>query len=156
MRAEPVSEVGLRDFACGQCQEGDHKLGVGGMERMAVDRQEGFADDCCGPLIAVGEGMIARDTEGIGGGKCGDVRFPIADKLERPGYRAFEQSHVPHTDTAAMLGNLLGMDGSRGIGANPVIERGHLLGEFAKRPLAPRHHLARCCHLRIEICIGGG
>src|ERR1700731_3966237 len=79
-----------------------------------------------GPLVAVDEGMIARDSERIGGSERGKIGLPIGEFVERPRERGFEEPQIAYSIAAAKYGELLSMNIKDDISVEPF-----RLGHFA-------------------------
>ena len=77
-----------------------------------------------GSLVSVGERVIARQPEGIGGGKHAGIGLPIGPSVAWA--REVQHRSVTHADWTAVLGPLAIVDGKRQFDLDP--DRFHRLG----------------------------
>src|SRR3546814_5937486 len=76
-----------------------------------IEIQEGFRRNQRRSLVTVNERMIARNTEGIGGGERRGVVFAIGREISRTGKCGLK--HIANTCAAAVFGQLLFMSDKR-------------------------------------------
>src|SRR5690606_20299134 len=93
----------------------------------AVEHDEYFAGDCCGPLGAVDERVIAGEAECEACGKIGKIRRGVAIGMQLlpPGQRGLQHAFVAHAIAAAMFRELPVVDGECEGPANPD-DHGHV------------------------------
>ena len=83
----------------------------------SVEKQ--FRNDQAGALVAVQERVIARDAESVARGQARDRVLAIGELVLGSRQGRFEQPAITHTGLAAVLGELLVMDGEHDLPADP-------------------------------------
>jgi hypothetical protein len=91
---QPVGEFLFRHAAGGEIEHGDHALRVGRCKVGPVEDQKGFHTDEGGALVAVNEGVVARDAVAERRGQAAQILDAVAPGLARPGERAFQQPGI--------------------------------------------------------------
>src|SRR5579862_1810325 len=78
----------------------------------AVQLEEAASDDQSGSLVAVYEGMVPNDREGIGGCEGGKVRQlrRVCQHVPGPSESRSKESRIAYAVAAAMLGQLATVD----------------------------------------------
>src|SRR5262245_32102730 len=108
----PIREFSLTKRTIGQGQHRRDHVGVGGLELIAVETEEGGHGEEADPLVAVTVRMIPHQVEAVCGGQGRDVRGTSVRPLltwSRQG--RFERVLVAHRGKTAMLAKLVGVDG---------------------------------------------
>ena len=79
--AQPVGQGVFGEVAGGHRQHGQHAVGVAGVQGAAVELQEQLDGDKGGALVAVDEGVVARNAPAVGGGQRGDVGLAVGGQV---------------------------------------------------------------------------
>ena len=117
--SQPFRDGILIKFASGKLKNHLNSVfgRIGNLEIIQCEEQPD--EDPGGPLVAIREGMIARQTKGIGGSEFAQIRFTIGLLIAGASQCRFQCICVTQTDGAAMLGQLPIMDGKRHLGLDP-------------------------------------
>jgi hypothetical protein len=71
-------------------------------------------------LVAVDERVILGEAHRVGGSEFKDIRLTVVREVLRPRHGGLEQALVTHPRGAAMLGQLLVVDGPQHVGVQPT------------------------------------
>lgn len=117
--SQPFRDGTLIKFASGKLKNHLNSVfgRIGNLEIIQCEEQP--SKDPGGPLVAVREGMITRQTIGIGGSEFAQIRLAIGPLIAGARQCRFQCICVTQTDGAAMLGQLPIMDGKRHLGLDP-------------------------------------
>src|SRR6266850_2931284 len=103
--AEPRGKGGLIEGSGGEAQDGLCGGFFGGNELIPVHFEEEDTDEEAGAFVAIEEGVVADNTEGVGSGHVDDVRVVLVGvKLLGPGECGLEEAQVANTCRAAVEG----------------------------------------------------
>src|SRR6266850_7453045 len=103
--AEPRRKGGLIEGSGGEAQDGLCGGFFRGCETITVHFEKEDADEEAGAFVAIEEGVVADNTEGVGGSHVDDVRVVLVGvKLLGPGECGLKQAKVAHTCGAAVEG----------------------------------------------------
>src|SRR5579859_7776185 len=120
-RPHPGGEGGLVDAALGKAE---HRFVCTRIVRGnlgTVQLDEGFRDHPGCPLVAVDDGMVARNAASVGRREIGEVGRSVGEQVLRPRQRGLQETHVPHAIGATVLGELFLVDGQDDIGLDPGV-----------------------------------
>jgi len=119
MIGKPTRQHILGDFAGGKSK---HDRGCGFLAGVKVDAVKPEKHDHRSQrraLVAVDEGMIARDAEPVCRRKDGESGFAIREFMNRPCQRGFEQTDIADAVDAAEKRKLLGVEIKNEIDVEP-------------------------------------
>ena len=156
---QPSRDVGFDERAVRQRQPGGDLLVVTRQNLEAVQGEEGQAHDQRCPLVAVDEGVVAREAEGIGAGQGSQVRLVVGEEVDGPVQRAVQPAMVPDTGRAAVSGQLVVVDRQRHRKRYPLGLVHALPGQFPQNRIVVTHDTAGDPHLpreRLPGFVGNG
>jgi hypothetical protein len=120
MQFEPGGEFALADLATGQRHHGADGIDRCRIQFPSIAAQEQADGQEGGALVAIREGMVFRQPEGIGGGKPGNVARPAMMKnIPGPRQRAIHQAFVAHPFDSAKSRKGLGVKKQKGFFLDP-------------------------------------
>lgn len=108
--ANPAGKVLFSSLARGKTKEHCHTVGIARDEIMPVERKKKLSHNISRPLVAVDEGMIARNSECVGRRERRRIRLAIERQVHRPAKRRLKRAPIANSRGAAMLGKLFVMD----------------------------------------------
>ena len=103
---EPCCHLIFGEFSGGQQQH--HLYGVFGFKGDAdiIQGKKKPSQHPRGPLVAVGERMIAGNAKGVGRCQRTEISFSVSPLVARSGKRRLESRRIAHTDWPAVFGQL--------------------------------------------------
>src|ERR671912_821982 len=118
--ADPAGKPVLLDLAGAQGEHDRRRLGWSRRERHAVQSQEDHHRRERPALVAVEEGVVVGDAEGVRSREARKIGFAIMPAVLRPHDRRLEQSLVADPVWATEQRKLFGMDVHDGIEIEPA------------------------------------
>lgn len=113
MLAEPVGKLGLGEFTGGEGLDGGNCLPRLKRNFYAVQHKECAGKNPCGAFVAIGEGVIARDAEGVRRGERAQIILAIFPLIAGAAERGFKGAFIAQARWPTMFGQLAIMDGQR-------------------------------------------
>jgi hypothetical protein len=86
---------------------------------MAVAHQKEFNRHKGRALVAINEGMVARQAKTVGRSKLGKVRLTVVRQVLRPRHRRIEQTTVANASSATVFGQLFVVHSQQHVAAEP-------------------------------------
>ena len=87
MRPNPCREFVFAHIARGDSEYGEHTGGIVGDQLKAVECEEQFGGDEGRALVAIDEGMVARQSPAVGGSQRSGIGLSIGGEILRPRQR---------------------------------------------------------------------
>ncbi len=102
MAAQPGGIGGFGDVAGGKSEHGQRGILRAGGQAEAIEPKKQAGAEKGGTFVAVDEGMVLGESEGVGGSAIENVRLAVGSQVFRAGQRRIEQAFVTDAGSAAM------------------------------------------------------
>jgi hypothetical protein len=109
--ANPFGKVFFGSLVVGECEHFFDDIFLGRAQSKAVEAKKCGESDEGDSLVAIDEGMVARQTVCVGGRENDDIPFAVVPLIQRSSQRGLKQVLVTDSRSAEVLLQLVGMEG---------------------------------------------
>ena len=120
MVADPGRECRLVDVAGSDRQHGERGVRLRAYQSVAVQREKQTDRQERRALVAIDEGMVLGEPNGIARCEICNIRFPVSSEVTGPGERGFEQPFVAKAAASTVLGKALVMEQAKRLPIDPA------------------------------------